>query len=58
MDTAAIRIRSLSGTTAAPEPRLTCLFPLSRFLRVAVASPFNERVPADFPFNIKPLRKK
>lgn len=43
MDTAALGIQSLSETTAAPQPHLTCLF-LLRFLRVAVASPFNERV--------------
>lgn len=44
MDTStALGIQSLSETTAAPQPHLTCLFPL-RFLRAAVASPFTERV--------------
>lgn len=43
MDTTVLGIQSFSEITADHQPHLTCLFPL-RFLRVAVASPFTERV--------------
>lgn len=44
MDTTALGIHSsLALKQRSSQPHLTCLFPL-RFLRVAVASPFTERV--------------